>query len=294
MTAAFTLSGVNKRYPHFALQDIHLSLPEGQIMGLVGVNGAGKTTLLRILTGLARQDGGSVEVLGHPMPVAQVAAKRDIGFASEDMRLYKNRSLRWHMDLIRAIYPGWDEAYAGELLRRFDLRAEQTLGGYSHGQRVKALLLLNLARRPRLLLLDEPTTGLDPVARAEVLDALADVLRDERRSVLFSSHNTHDVEQLADTISFLHGGRLLASQDKETFIEKWRRVVCQGDWTPDPKQLPELAAARRNGSMLELKLNGFNADVTERLEANGLVVRSLHPMSLEEIFVTTVRQGVAA
>jgi ABC-2 type transport system ATP-binding protein len=294
MTAAFTLSGVNKRYPHFALQDIHLSLPEGQIMGLVGVNGAGKTTLLRILTGLARQDGGSVEVLGHPMPVAQVAAKRDIGFASEDMRLYKNRSLRWHMGLIRAIYPGWDEAYAGELLRRFDLRAEQTLGGYSHGQRVKALLLLNLARRPRLLLLDEPTTGLDPVARAEVLDALADVLRDERRSVLFSSHNTHDVEQLADTISFLHGGRLLASQDKETFIEKWRRVVCQGDWTPDPKQLPELAAARRNGSMLELKLNGFNADVTERLEANGLVVRSLHPMSLEEIFVTTVRQGVAA
>lgn len=294
MTAAFTLSGVSKRYPHFSLQDIRLSLPEGQIMGLVGVNGAGKTTLLRILTGLARPDSGSVEVLGHPMPAAQVAAKRDIGFASEDMRLYKMRSLRWHMDLIGAIYPGWDEAYAADLLRRFDLRAEQLLGGYSHGQRVKALLLLNLARRPRLLLLDEPTTGLDPVARAEVLDALADVLRDERRSVLFSSHNTHDVEQLADTITFLHGGRLLASHDKETFLDNWRRVVCQGDWTPDPAGLPELAAVRRNGSMLELKLNGFNADITERLEANGLIVRSLHPMSLEDIFVTTVRQGVAA
>lgn len=294
MTAAFAVSGVSKRYPHFALQDIHLSLPQGQIMGLVGVNGAGKTTLLRILTGLARPDAGSVEVLGYAMPAQQVAAKRDIGFASEDMRLYKSRSLRWHMDLMRAIYPRWDEAYAGELLRRFDLRGDQTLAGYSHGQRVKALLLLNLARRPRLLLLDEPTTGLDPVARAEVLDALADVLRDDARSVLFSSHNTHDIEQLADTISFLHAGRLLASEDKESFLDHWRRLVCQGEWTPDPGAWPEIAGLRRNGSMLELKIRGFSEAVAARLQAQGLAVHSQHAMSLEEIFVTTVRAGGTA
>ena len=294
MTAAFTLSGINKRYPHFALQDIELSLPEGQIMGLVGVNGAGKTTLLRILTGLASPDSGSVEVLGHAMPAGQVAAKRDIGFASEDMRLYKTRTLRWHMDLIRAIYPGWDEAYAANLLRRFDLRLDQPLGGFSHGQRVKALLLLNLARRPRLLLLDEPTTGLDPVARSEVLDALADVLREESRSVLFSSHNTHDVEQLADTITFVHDGRLLASEDKETFLDNWRRIVCHGDWTPDRQHIPELAAVRRNGSVLELKVSGFTEDVTKLLQAHGLVVRSQHAMNLEDIFVTTVRSGATA
>jgi ABC-2 type transport system ATP-binding protein len=270
MSAAFTLSGISKRYPHFALRDIDLELPEGQIMGLVGVNGAGKTTLLRILTGLAQPDSGSVTVLGHAMPQAQVAAKRDIGFASEDMRLYKTRSLRWHMDLIRAIYPQWDEAYAAELIKRFDLRPEQAVGGYSHGQRVKALLLLNLARRPRLLLLDEPTTGLDPVARAEVLDALA------------------------DTITFLHAGRLLATHDKETFLDDWRRIVCQGDWTPDREACPGLAAVRRNGSMLELKLHGYTEDVLLRLKAQGLEVRSLHPMDLEDIFVTTVRAGEAA
>lgn len=294
MTAAFTLSAISKRYPHFALQDIDLSLPQGQIMGLVGVNGAGKTTLLRILTGLAKPDSGHVEVLGRAMPAEQVAAKRDIGFASEDMRLYKGRSLRWHMDLIRAIYPGWDDAYAGELMRRFDLRADQAVGGYSHGQRVKALLLLNLARRPRLLLLDEPTTGLDPVARAEVLEALSDVLREETRSVLFSSHNTHDVEQIADTITFLHEGRLLASRDKETFLDDWRRIVCQGEWTPDRREWPELAAVRRNGSMVELKVNGFSDSVPERLQAHGLAVHSLHPMNLEDIFVTTVRAGATA
>ena len=214
MPTAFALSGVTNRYENFALRDIDLSMPEGQVMGLVGVNGAGKTTLLRILSGLALADAGAVEVLGHAMPAQQVAAKKDLGFATEDMRLFKTRTLRWHMDFVRAIYPGWDEAYATELLRRFDLRAEQTMTGYSHGQRVKALLMLNFARRPRLLLLDEPTTGLDPVARDEVLEALADVLRDEARSVIFSSHNTKDIEQMADTITFVHDGALLASREK--------------------------------------------------------------------------------
>src|SRR3546814_1227142 len=101
MTLAFSLSGITKRYPHFALQDVSLDLPEGQVMGLVGVNGAGKTTLLRLLTGLAAPDSGDVQVLGHRLPEAQVAAKRDIGFASEDMRLYRGQTLRWHMDLDR-------------------------------------------------------------------------------------------------------------------------------------------------------------------------------------------------
>src|SRR3546814_11416009 len=119
-------------------------------MGLVGVNGAGKTTLLRLLTGLAAPDSGDVQVLGHRLPEAQVAAKRDIGFASEDMRLYRGQTLRWHMDLMARIYPGWDEPYAGDLVKRFELRPEQALGGFSHGQRVQALLLLCLARRPQI------------------------------------------------------------------------------------------------------------------------------------------------
>ena len=294
MSTAFALSGLSKRYDDFALQDITLSMPEGQIMGLVGVNGAGKTTLLRLLSGLARADAGTIEVLGHAMPAQQVLVKQQLGFASEDMRLYKSQTMRWHMDFIRAIYPGWDEAYATELLRRFDLRAEQTLAGYSHGQRVKALLLLNFARRPRLLLLDEPTTGLDPVARDEVLQALADILRDDARSVLFSSHNTRDIEQLADTISFVHQGRLLATRDKESFLDDWRRVVCQGAWPAGESAWPEIAATRQNGSLLELKVRQFSDALLARLQALGLEVRSADAMSLEDIFVTTVRTGGAA
>jgi ABC-2 type transport system ATP-binding protein len=294
MTTAFALSGVTKRYENFALQDITLSMPEGQIMGLVGVNGAGKTTLLRILSGLARADAGTIEVLGHAMPGEQVAVKKQLGFASEDMRLYKSQTLRWHMDFIRAIYPGWDEAYAADLLRRFDLQSEQKLAGFSHGQRVKALLLLNFARRPKLLLLDEPTTGLDPVARDEVLQALADILRDDARSVLFSSHNTQDIEQLADTISFVHQGRLLESKDKESFLDDWRRIVCQGSWPANESNWPEIAATRQNGSLLELKVRQFSDGLLGRLQAQGLEIRSTEAMSLEDIFVTTVRTGGAA
>jgi len=294
MSLAFSLSGIAKRYPHFALQDISLDLPEGQVMGLVGVNGAGKTTLLRLLTGLAAPDTGEVVVLGHRLPAAQVAAKRDIGFASEDMRLYRGQSLRWHMDLMRGIYPGWDEAYAAELIKRFELRPEQAVGGFSHGQRVKALLLLCLARRPRLLLLDEPTTGLDPVARIEVLEALADVLRDESRSVLFSSHNTHDVEQLADSITFLHQGRLVASADKHVFVDSWRRVVCQGVLPSGIDSWPEIASARANGSLVELKARAWTDDLPARLAAQGLQVQRADPMVLEDIFITAVRSGAVA
>ncbi len=294
MSFAFSLTGVAKRYPHFALEDITLALPEGQVMGLVGVNGAGKTTLLRLITGLAAAHAGEVRVLGHRLPEEQVEAKREIGFASEDMRLYRSQTLRWHMDLMRQIYPAWSEEYARELLKRFDLRTDQAVGGCSHGQRVKALLLLCLARRPRLLLLDEPTTGLDPVARIEVLEALADVLRDAGRSVLFSSHNTHDVEQLADTITFLHKGRLVASADRHEFVDRWRRIVCQGALPAGLSAWPEIASARANGSLVEIKARAWSETLPARLAAEGLQVQRTDAMALEDIFITAVRSGGVA
>ncbi len=288
---AITLRGVQKQYSDFALQNIDLELPTGQIMGLVGANGAGKSTIMRILIGLIRADSGEVDVCGHRLPDAQVAAKLEIGYASEDMRLYKTQTLRWHMDFVQHIYQTWDEAYASELLKRFDLRPQQPAGGFSHGQRVKALLLLVLARRPRLLLLDEPTTGLDPVARAEVLEALADVLRDESRSVLFSSHNTLDVEQLSDSITFLHQGKLVASQDKESFLSSWRRILCHGNWQEHIKTMPEVVSARNNGSIIELKVRDGGDLFLSRLTQLGLTIKTVEPMNLEDIFVTSVRAG---
>ena len=294
MTPAIALKGVRKHYDEFALHDIDLELPTGQVMGLVGVNGAGKSTLLRMLMGLVRADGGEVEVLGQRLPQAQVAVKRDIGYASDDMRLYRGQTLRWHMDFIRGIYPGWDEDYAQDLLKRFDLKPQQRLGGFSHGQRVKALLLLIFARHPRLLLLDEPTTGLDPVARGEVLDAIADVLRDEERSILFSSHNTADIEQIADSITFLHRGGIVASRDKESFLDGWRRILCRGEATDALRRLPGMALVRDSAPMVELKTGAFDATTLPALQALGLTVEAVETMALEDIFVTTVHGSRSA
>src|SRR5581483_2356730 len=132
---AIELSGVEKKYRDFSLDNIHLRLLEGQIMGLIGPNGAGKSTTIRILMGLVHQDRGEVNVLGHRMPEEQIKAKWDIGFASEDMRLYDSMTLGWHIQFMKSLYASWDDRYAQVLLKRFGLRAEQTIKGLSHGQR---------------------------------------------------------------------------------------------------------------------------------------------------------------
>lgn len=291
MQNAFELKNVSKRYSEFYLESLSLQLPVGQVMGLVGVNGAGKSTTLRLLMGLIQPDTGAVDVLGYRLPEQQARAKQDIGFASDDMRLYKTENLRWHMQFIQSIYSDWDNTYAEHLLKIFDLKAEQKIKGFSHGQRVKACLLLILARKPKLVILDEPTTGLDPVAREEVLSELADILRDENRSVLFSSHNTQDIEQLADSITFLHKGKLLDSQDKETYLDRWRRIVCTGDIHSSGLGIACITNIKRNGSLNEIIVNQYDDSILAQLSAQGLTVSSVDRMSLEKIFVANVRAG---
>jgi ABC-2 type transport system ATP-binding protein len=294
---AVHFEGVGKDYPHFTLDDIDLELPTGAVMGFIGANGAGKSTTIRILMGLVHQARGTVHVLGHRMPEAQAAAKQDVGFVSEDMRLYGSATLAWHMAFIGAIYPSWDQAYAGSLTTRFDLKPEQKIKGLSHGQRVKAALLLVLARRPRLLVLDEPTTGLDPVARHEVLGALMEVLADEHRTILFSSQNTLDVEQISDRITFIDRGRIIDSGDKETFLDRWRRVrldVPPGVVLPS---LPGIVEAGSSGRLTVLTTNRYDPAMAAIYQEAGVVVHAVDTMTLEEIFVANVqnrRVGKAA
>jgi len=142
---AVECKGISKHYPHFKLQDIDLSFEQGIAMGLVGPNGAGKSTVLRMIMGLVGPDSGSINVLGHSMPDEQLAAKHNIGFVAEDMRLYESETIAFHMDFIKSIFNSWDDDYARLLLRRFDLKKEQKIKGMSHGQRIKSTLLLALA-----------------------------------------------------------------------------------------------------------------------------------------------------
>jgi ABC-2 type transport system ATP-binding protein len=288
---AIKLEGVTKRYRYFALDNIDLEVPAGEIMGLIGPNGAGKSTTIRILLGLVHQDSGNVRVLGHRMPVEQVEAKWNIGFASEDMRLYGTMSLGWHMNFIRSVYPKWDEKYAQLLLKRFGLNAEQKIKGFSHGQRVKAMLLLVLARCPRLLVLDEPTTGLDPVARHEILRELTAVMKDEGRCILFSSHNTQDVEQISDRITFIDRGRIIDSMDKETYLDRWRRLRLEVPAGIELPALPGIIDIRQDGRIAIATANEFVPDLANAYENTGARVQSIENMTLEEIFVAKVERS---
>jgi ABC-2 type transport system ATP-binding protein len=288
---AIDMTGVGKAYRFFSLENLELKLPRGEIMGLIGPNGAGKSTTIRILLGLVHQDHGDVRVLGHPMPAEQVAAKWDIGFASEDMRLYESQTLGWHMQWMQSIYRTWDSGYAQLLLKRFGLRAEQKLNGISHGQRVKSTLLLVLARKPKLLVLDEPTTGLDPVARHEILRELTDVMLDEGRSVLFSSHNTQDVEQISDRITFIDRGRIIDSMDKEMFLDRWRRLRLEAPFGVTVPALPGVIGVRQEGRMAIATTNAFNPGLPHAYEQTGARVQRIENMTLEEIFVANVERS---
>ena len=277
--------GVRKAFRFFELDDLSLNLEPGQILGFVGPNGAGKSTTIRLALGLLTPDAGEVRVLGHRMPDAQAIAKRDIGYVSDEMRLFPNSTVGWHLRFVASIYPGWDEQYALTLLKRFNLRTEQTVKGLSSGEQMKAVLLLALARRPKLLVLDEPTSNFDPVARHEVLSEFTDVLRDEDRSILFSSHNTLDVERISDRIAFIDRGRLIDSRDKEDFLERWRRIQLQVPPGSTGPEIPNLVSRVVDGQFVTLTTNQFADDTLALL---GGAVREVHRMSLEEIFVANV------
>jgi len=284
-TKHIEMRNVRKAFRFFTLEDLSLDLEPGQIMGFVGPNGAGKSTTIRLAMGLIAPDAGEIRVLGHLLPENQAIAKRDVGFVSDEMKLFAHATVGWHMNFIASIYPGWDAEYAATLVKRFNLKPEQPVKGLSHGEHVKALLMLSLARRPRVLILDEPTSGLDPVARHELLSEFMDVLRDDSRSILFSSHNTVDVERISDRIVFIDRGRLVDSRDKEDFLDRWRRIQLQlapGVTLPD---LPNIVGRVVDGHFVTLTTNDFSTDLIARL---GPAVREVHRMSLEEIFVASV------
>jgi ABC-2 type transport system ATP-binding protein len=288
---AISLSHVSKRYRHFKLSDISLDFPRGTVAGLIGPNGAGKSTTMRIMMGLVTPDTGPVTVLGQPISFHHASVKQQVGYYSEDMRLYKRETIGWHLQLVSSVYPSWDDGYARQLLSRFGLNAEQRVKGLSHGQRVKALLLLILARRPQLLILDEPTTGLDPVARHEVLTELMRVVEDEKRTILLSSHNTQDIEKLSDSITFIDRGQVIASRGRDELLEQWRRIRLQA---PAQWQVPVLPGIRLEShfhSQRVLSLDQFDQRVLERLQSSGAILEGVERMTLEEIFVSLVMRG---
>lgn len=210
--SAIQISGLTRRFgAKTALASVSLSLPRGAVYGLVGTNGAGKTTLIKHILGLMRAESGSVRVFGLDPVLNPVAVLSRIGYLSEENDLPGWMRVDELMRYSRAFYPAWDDVYAEELRRAFGLDSAAKIKSLSKGQKARAGLLIALAYRPELLVLDEPSSGLDPIVRRDILGAVIRTIADEGRTVLFSSHLLEEVEQVADHVTMIHHGAIKLS-----------------------------------------------------------------------------------
>ena len=206
------VSQLTRRYGgNTALDAVDLSLPRGGVYGLVGANGAGKTTLIKHLLGLLRAESGSVRVFGLDPVADPVAVLSRIGYLSEENDLPGWMRVDELIRYSRAFYPGWDDGYAAELQRTFGLDPAAVIKTLSKGQKARAGLLIALAYRPELLVLDEPSSGLDPIVRRDIVGAVLRTIAGEGRTVLFSSHLLDEVEQVADHVTMISGGSIVLS-----------------------------------------------------------------------------------
>lgn len=260
---AAALRGITKQNKSFTLGPIDLSVPAGSIVGLIGENGAGKTTLLKILCGANRADSGTVELLGGSP--ADPADRAGIGVVFEDAFFYEGFTAAQVGRSMAGVYGArWsDEAFAA-YLRRFELDAGKKLKEYSRGMRLKLSLAAALAHDPELLVLDEATAGLDPVVRGELMDLFLEFIQNERHSIIMSSHITADLEQVADSIAYLHNGQLLFHENKDELLQSYGVLHC------GESSLPSLPA----DLLIFTKRGAFGC---ESLVKNRAAVRELLP-----------------
>ena len=222
MTNCIEISGLVKHYDGFTLGPVDLRLPGGAILGLIGENGAGKTTLIKSMLGVTRTDSGRVRLLGRD----GAAARDDVGVVLDDCCFYEGLRLKDVGRILGGVYTRWDGALFQDYLDRFGLAGKKDIKSLSRGMRMKLSLAAALAHRPRLLVLDEATAGLDPVVRDEILDEFLAFVCDEEHAVLISSHITSDLEKVADYIAYLHQGKLLLFEEKDSLLERYGRLVC--------------------------------------------------------------------
>lgn len=292
--AAVEVSNLSYAYGRVeALHGLDLAIPEGAFYALLGPNGSGKTTLLQLLTGLRRARAGSVRLLGVDSRALTVAHRGQIGYVAEGQRLPGWMTLARLEAYLAPLYPRWDRALAGDLRQRFALDPRRRIGTLSRGERMKAALLCALAPRPRLLLMDEPFTGMDAVVKDDLVRGLLASAEDGGWTVVISSHDINEVELLADWVGLLAHGRLRVHEPMERLRERFRRVTVVGEEgvlaaPPDPAWLSVERAGRRLSFVVA---NGDDGAAMDALRARfaGAERVEVQGVSLREVFVALAR-----
>lgn len=224
MNNVLEIKNLRKEYEEFILDDISWDVPKGCITGLIGPNGAGKTTTIKLIMRLINSDGGEINVFGLDQKSNDIEIKNRIGYVGEEQPFYEHRSAHWTGKFVSHFFRDWDMALYQKLLEDFKIPPKKMIRKFSKGMRVKLSVAIALSHNPELIVLDEPTAGLDPVVRRDVLDFLQNVTQDGERSVLISSHITDDIARIADTITYMINGQIVLTAAKDDLLANWKRI----------------------------------------------------------------------
>ena len=277
---ALEIKGLTREYPGFLLDHLDLTLPGGCIMGLVGENGAGKTTTIKLILDMIRKDSGSITILGQDNQENIKLIKEEIGVVLDEVGIPGCLTVEQFGKVMQYSFSNWDRNEYDRLVRKLSLPYGKPFKEFSRGMKMKLGIAAALSHNSRLLILDEATSGLDPVVRDEVVDMLRDFVKDEEHSILISSHIVSDLEKLCDYIAFLHKGKLLLCEEKDRLLSEYGVIHCKAE------RLLELAP----DAILSRRESPYGAEAVVLRDA---VPQDLpvSPVSIEELFVFMVKEA---
>jgi ABC-2 type transport system ATP-binding protein len=287
---AIETTDLTKRFgKHVAVNGLTMQVPEGSVFAFLGRNGAGKTTTIRMLLDLVDRTSGAATILGLDTIRKSLEIKRRIGYVAEGQKMYDWMTVDEIIWFCKGFYPSWDDEFAAELKRRLELPGDRRVGEMSRGMQAKLALLLGMAYRPELLILDEPTAGLDVVVRRDFLEGVIELIQTEGRTVFFSSHIVHEVERVANWVGIIDAGRMIHCSTMEDLKSSVKRLVLCFDKIPASfNSVPGVLLSEVSGRNAEITVQGYGENTLCAAKALKPIDITVEDLGLEDIFVAMV------
>lgn len=278
MANVLELKNVTKKYDGFVLDNVTLALPQGCIMGLIGENGAGKSTMINLILNLIKRDSGEINIFEQDLLTHESAIKEDLGVVFDECNFPETLNVEQVEKVMARIYQNWDPQAFWQYIDKFSLPYKKEIKQFSRGMKMKLSIAVALAHKAKLLVLDEATSGLDPVIRDEILDIFLDFIQDEQHAIFISSHITSDIEKIADYITFIHKGKIMFTETKEDLLNNYG--ICKCTSTEFDNLDPSVIIGSRK--------NKFGIEVLVRKDQlKGQYV--MDHATIEDIMVYTIR-----
>lgn len=276
---ALEITNLTKKYKDFQLDNLNLTLPSGCILGLIGENGAGKSTTIKLILDMIKKDSGTITIFGKDNQTDIHLTKQDIGVVLDDVGIPEQFTPKQVGKIMEHTFANWDNALYERYINQLQIPKEKIFKEFSRGMKMKLGIAVAMAHHPKLLILDEATSGLDPVVRDEVVEMFGEFTRDESHSVLTSSHIVSDLEKICDYIAFLHKGKLLLMEEKDILLEQYGILQCTQEQLA---QLPQQAIKGK-----KVLPYGVQALVKKEFIPDGMDVL---PVTIEELFIFMVKE----